>query len=53
MFLGLLNPDPTSELPYNLRFFEFPNLKVQNTQFFAILGVILYMQVLFQQMKVG
>ena len=37
MFLRSLNPDPTSELPHHLRFFKFSNLKVQNTQFFAIL----------------
>ena len=42
MFLGLLNPDPTSDLLLPLRFFKFPNLKVQNTPFSAILGVILY-----------
>ena len=39
---GALNPNPTLELLHHLRFFKFPNLKVQNTQFFAILGVILY-----------
>ena len=42
MFLGLLNPDPTSDLLHHIRFFKFPNLKVQNTPVFAILGVILY-----------
>ena len=42
MFLGLINPDPTSDLLHRDRFFKFPNLKVQNTPFFAILGVILY-----------
>ena len=42
MLLGLLNPDPISDMFHYLRFFKFPNLKVQNTPFFAILEVILY-----------
>ena len=33
---------PTSDLLYHLRYFKFPNLEMQNTTFFAILGVILY-----------
>ena len=39
---ALLCPDRTSELLHHLRFFKLLNLKVQNTPFFAILGVILY-----------
>ena len=42
MFLGLLNPNPTLELLHQLRFLKFPNLKAQNTQFFAIFGFILH-----------
>ena len=37
MFLGLLNPDLTSELLRHLSFFKFSNLKVQNRPFFVIL----------------
>ena len=52
MFLGLLNPDLTSKLLHHLRFFKFPNLKVQNTPFFVILGVILYTVRKFKKLEV-
>ena len=39
---GALNPNTTSELLHPLRLLRYSTLKVKNTPFFAILGVILY-----------
>ena len=49
---GTLNPNPTLELLHHLRLLKYPNLKVQKTLFFAILGVILYTVRKFKKPKV-